>query len=183
MSLRPKREIARLKTCPHGGLNYAELKALGINPEEILDFSVCTNPFMPPPGIKEMLSTIPIEQYPDSEATELRQNLSARLRVPPENILAGSGTTELIRLIATAYFRKRDRVLILEPTYGEYEIACRIVGARPVRHRVKEEENFAPKIEDIVGLIQKHRPAVRQFKFSRSASLESPGKCTLNIAE
>lgn len=158
MSLRPKRGITKLKTCPHGGPNYAELKALGINPNEILDFSVCSNPFMPLPGIKETLSNIAIEQYPDSEAAELRQRLSESLGVPPENIAAGSGTTELIRLIALTYFRKGDPVLILEPTYGEYEIACRMVGARLVRHRATEEDSFIPKIEDVVGLIKKHRP-------------------------
>ena len=77
MSLRPKRGINKLEPCLHGGINYAELKALGLTPDRVLDFSVCTNPFMPPPGIKEMLCNIPIEQYPDSEATEFRQALSA----------------------------------------------------------------------------------------------------------
>ena len=158
MPLQPKRGIARLKTCPHGGINYAELKALGLTPDGVLDFSVCTNPFMPPPGIREILSTIPIEQYPDSEATEFRKELSAHLGVPMENILAGSGTTELIRLIALTYFRKGDPVLLLEPTYGDYEIACRMAGARLVKHRAKEEDNFMPKIEDVADLIKKHRP-------------------------
>ena len=60
MSLRPKQWIARLKTCPHGGINHAELEALGISPDGVLDFSVCTNPFMPPPGLKEMLGSMGI---------------------------------------------------------------------------------------------------------------------------
>ncbi|GAI65245.1 unnamed protein product, partial [marine sediment metagenome] len=41
----------------------------------------------------------------------------------------GGGSTELIRLIALTYFRHGDSVLILEPTFGEYEVACQIVGA------------------------------------------------------
>jgi histidinol-phosphate aminotransferase len=158
MSLRPKREIARLKACPHGGIDHAELKALGLRPEEVLDFSVCTNPFMPPPKIREILGTIDLASYPDSEATEFRERLSAHLGVPAANILAGSGTTELIRLIATAYLRKGDRVLILEPTYGEYEVACRIAGARPGRYRAREEENLAPRIEEVVSTIKEVQP-------------------------
>ena len=133
MSLLPRPEIENLKVCPHGGINYAELSAVGIAPEAVLDFSVCTNPFMPPPGIKEMLNSVAIEKYPDCEATELRQRLSDKLGVPPDNILVGSGTTELIRLIALAYFRQGDNILILEPTYGEYEIAAQIVGAKPIK--------------------------------------------------
>ena len=58
MSLQPKRCIAGLKACAHGGLNYDELKELGIDANAVVDFSVSTNPFMPPPGIKEMLGTI-----------------------------------------------------------------------------------------------------------------------------
>jgi len=158
LSLRPKQGIARLRNCPHGGINHAELKALGLKPDEVLDFSVCTNPFMPPPGIKEMLRTIPIEQYPDSEATEFRQELAAYLGVPAENILAGNGTTELIRLIAMTYFRKGELALFLEPTYGDYEVACRLANMKLVRYRAKEEDTFAPEIADFTDLIREHRP-------------------------
>lgn len=158
MSLRPKRDIAGLETCPHGGINHTEMQALGLSPDEVLDFSVSANPFMPPPGIREILGTIAIEQYPDSEATELRRELSAHLGVPAENILAGSGTTELIRLIAMTYFRKGAPILLLEPTYGEYEVACRLAGARLLRLRGKEENNFAPKIEDVTRLIRERAP-------------------------
>ena len=158
MSLRPKRAIAGLKNCVHGGINHAELKALGLAPNEILDFSVCTNPFMPPPGIKEKMSTIPVEQYPDSQATELRERLSESLGISPENILVGSGTTELIRLIALTYFRQNDPVLLLEPTYGEYEVASRLAGARPVKHRARERNNFTPKIGEVSGLIRQTHP-------------------------
>jgi histidinol-phosphate aminotransferase len=157
LSLRPKQGIANIKTGTHGGINRAELKALGIDPEAALDFSICTNPFLPP-GIRERLGTIPIERYPDSESAEFRQALSENLGIPAENILAGSGTTELIRLITLTYFRRGDPVLLLEPTYDDYEIASRIAGARLIKHRAREEDGFAPRPEEVAGLIRKHRP-------------------------
>jgi len=131
---------------------------MGITPEEVLDFSVCSNPFLPPPGVKKILNTIAIEQYPDSEATEFRQQLSEKLGVSTDSILAGSGTTELIRLIALAYFRPEDGVLILEPTYGEYEVACQIAGAKPVKQWGRAEDNFAPRLGETVNLIRQYRP-------------------------
>ena len=158
MTLQPRPEIEKVKTGYHGGINYAELKTLGISPKAVLDFSVCTNPFMPPPQLKEKLKTAPIERYPDSEANELRQRLSAKLGVPPDNIMVGSGTTELIRLVALAYFRQGDPVLILEPTYGEYEVACQIAGAEPVRQWGREEDNFAPKLVETIVLIKQRHP-------------------------
>ena len=158
MSLRPRPEIENLKACPHGGLNYAELRAVGLTPEAVLDFSVCTNPFPPSSRIRKVLHTAAIGQYPDSETTELRERLSERLAVPRDNIIAGSGTTELIRLIALAYFRPGDRVLLLEPTYGEYEIASLIVGAEPVKQKLRAEDNFAPGLAETLELIRRHHP-------------------------
>ncbi len=158
MSLQPKPEVESLKVCPHGGPDYAELRAMGLTPEEVLDFSVSANPFPPPPGVKKILSTVAINRYPDSEATELRQCLSEKLGVSPHNILAGNGAVELIRLVALAYFRQGDAVLIPEPTFGEYEVACQIVGAEVVRQCARAEEGFALRIEETTNLIRQHYP-------------------------
>ncbi len=158
MPLRPRPEVESLEACPHGGLNQAELKAVGLNPEAVLDFSVCSNPFSPPSGVRKILSTVAINRYPDSEATEFRECLSGKLGVPSDKILAGSGAMELIRLIALTYFRPGDSVLILEPTFGEYKVACQIAGAGVVNQWGREEESFAPRIEETVNLIQQCYP-------------------------
>ena len=159
MPLQPRPRIENIGVCPHGGINYAELQLMGIAPQAILDFSVCTNPFMPPPRIKKMrLGSVAIEQYPDSEATELRQRLSTILKVPSDNIMVGSGTTELIRLIALAYFRHGDKILILEPTYGEYGVASQIVGAKLIKQWMKAKDGFAPLLEETTDLLRQHTP-------------------------
>ena len=158
MSLHPRPEIENIKVCYHGGLDYAELGAMGLAPEDIVDFSVCCNPFMPPPAVRKILNSIAINHYPDSESTELRQCLSQKLGVAPDNILAGNGAVELIRLIALTYFRPGDPILILKPTFGEYEVACQIVGAEVIEQRGRVEEDFLLRIEETVNLIQQHRP-------------------------
>ncbi|MFH1775872.1 MAG: histidinol-phosphate transaminase [Chloroflexota bacterium] len=158
MSLQPRPQIANLMACPHGGINHAELKALGMAPEAVIDFSVSTNPFMPPPGVGKALNQVAIDKYPDSEATELTYRLSQRLGASPESILAGSGSTELIQLIALTYFRPGDPVLILGPTYGEYASACHLAGAEPIEHRAGAGDNFTPQVEGIVAGIRKFRP-------------------------
>jgi histidinol-phosphate aminotransferase len=158
LSLKPKPEIEKIKIPLHGGINYAEIQAMGLSSEEVLDFSVCSNPFIPPPGIKKILNSIAIEQYPDPEAAEFRERLSAKLRVSPDNILAGSGIVELIRLIALTYLSSEDPVLIPEPTFSEYEVACQIIGAKIIKPRMKAEDNFALKAEEMVDLIKQHCP-------------------------
>ena len=158
MSLRPRPEIENMKACHHGGPDYAELRTMGLSPDEVIDFSACCNPFTPPPAVRKTLSDIVINRYPDSQATELRQCLSSKLGVAPDNILAGNGAVELIRLIALTYFRPGDPVLILKPTFGEYEVACQIVGAEIIEPRRRVEDSFLLRIEETADLIQQHRP-------------------------
>jgi len=160
LSVPPRPEVENLKICAHGGLDWAELQSMGLNPEDVLDFSVCTNPFPPPPAVKKALSRATIGRYPDSESTEFRQCLSEKLGVAVENILAGSGSTELIRLIALAYFRRGDSALILAPAYGEYEVACQMMGVQVIKQWGRPEHGFKMKIEETVVLIRQSLPKV-----------------------
>lgn len=158
MPLPPRPEIEKLRTGYHGGLNYAELAAMGLTADKVLDFSVCTNPFTLPAIMRKISKVVAINQYPDSEATELKHRLAEKLGVTPADILVGSGTTELIRLTALTYFRPGDSVLILEPTFDEYEIASQIAGANPIKQWAKAKDNFILKTAETVNLIKQHQP-------------------------
>jgi histidinol-phosphate aminotransferase len=125
----PRAEIKGLSQSVHGGPDHAELKALGFSPQQVMDFSVCCNPYPPPSAVRRAMSSLDICRYPDTSSARLRQKLADMLGIPEDRILAGSGTTELIRLIALAYISPGDEVLILAPTYAEYELTCRISGA------------------------------------------------------
>lgn len=158
MPLYPRPEIANLQNCPHGGPNYAELELLGLRPEEVLDFSVSANPFGPPPGMQEVITSAVIDRYPDSESIELRNSLAIHLNTNSQNIIIGNGSTEIIRLIAFAYFAKDDPVIIVEPTFGEYEIACHISGAKILKHHTKNSNNFKLNMDELIKSIQSNRP-------------------------
>jgi len=158
LPLQPRFEVENLKVCPHGGPDYGELKAMGLAPEEVLDFSVSSNPFPPPPEVRKVVDTIAIDRYPDSEANELKRCLSEMWGVATDNILAGNGSVELIRLIALAYFRHGDPVLIFEPTFGEYEVSCKIVGAEVTKQWRKTEEGFTLNIGEATDYIKQCHP-------------------------
>jgi len=164
LSLLPRPEIQGVTVCPHGGIDYAELETLGIAPQEVLDFSANLNPLGPPPGVMEALSCVSYElseaisHYPDSEACHLRYALAEKLGIKAENILVGNGSTELIRLTALAYFGRGDKVLIIEPTFGEYQVACQIVGASLIKQQLSAENAFLLNIDETIGLIKQHRP-------------------------
>ena len=158
MDARP--EIRHLKTSEHGGLNYSELEATGIAPGEVIDFSVSSNPNGPPPGLRVTTKGVRIERYPDSEANELRRCLGGKLGIEPRNILVGSGSTELIRLAALAYLGKGDTAVVIQPTFGEYEVACNIMGGQIVRQQLALDDGFSLDTGSMVEMVKRHKPKV-----------------------
>lgn len=158
MSLSPNPVIDSLEPCFHGGIDYTELEELGVAPEAVIDFGVNCNPFGPPPGIGVSLSTAAIERYPDSEAGELKRALAVKTGVAVSNLIVGNGSTELIRLVTLAYFGHEDLILIPQPTFGEYEVACRLVGARVLPQPMDPRASLQLEGAQVVKLIRKHQP-------------------------
>ena len=124
----------------HGGIKPAELRALGLTPDEVLDFSASISPLGPPAGVWDALSRVDLAAYPDPNCLKLREALSLHLSgsrpgsVPVERILVGNGSTEIIHLLARVWLSPPrpgtgNTAFLLTPTYGEYEGACRLAGA------------------------------------------------------
>jgi histidinol-phosphate aminotransferase len=155
----PKPKIEHIIRPAHGGIDRAELRRFRVDPEKVLDFSVSVNPFGPPPGMREAIAQAAVDIYPDSDSSEVRELLAAKLHVAPENIFVGSGSTEIIRLIGTAFFDADDRVVIPQPTYGEYETACQLVGARLLKPWMLGEVDFRLNLKRLKELIDEYRPS------------------------
>ena len=124
----------------HGGVKPAELRALGLKPEDVLDFSASVSPIGPPEGVREALSQVDLAAYPDPQCLLLREAISNHLSsassepVGTEKILVGNGSTEIIHLLARAYLSPprpgaANTAFILTPTYGEYQGACQLMGS------------------------------------------------------
>ena len=140
---------APVEPVTHGALDFAELERLGIHPDEVLDFSVNSNPFGASPQVRQAIQRTPLERYPDRESIALRRALSQRLDVPVEQIVIGNGTAELIQLAACAFLQRGENVLIAEPTFGEYERSARLLDANIDRWRATPETGFIPHPDEI----------------------------------
>ncbi len=146
----------------HGALDYAELARLGLQPEEILDFSVNSNPYGPSPCVRAALASVVIERYPDRECLQLRRTILEReltsTRLSLSSILCGNGTSELIWTIARTYLKSGDTVAILGPTFAEYAAACHAVGAIVIEARAQVEARFQPDSEELSAWIRSEQP-------------------------
>lgn len=157
-TISPRREVLDAPSVPHGAPDYEELEAWGLAPQDVIDFSVNGNPYGPPPGVREALEDVPLDRYPDRDALALRRALSERLDVSPQRIMAGNGTAELIWLIALAFVRSGDRVLVLEPTFGEYARAVTLMGGQVETWRARPENDFAIQPDQVAQHLERARP-------------------------
>lgn len=151
-------EVLAVPLATHGALDYGELDQLDVAADDMLDFSVNSNPFGPSPAVAAALAAVPLDRYPDRDALALRRALARQLGLSPHQIAAGNGTAELIQLLALAYVRTDDDVLVLAPTFGEYERACRLLGAHVHTWPATAEDGFAVDIEALGFLLQSVQP-------------------------
>lgn len=154
----PRPAVRELLPDEHGGLDYARLQAEGMTPDEMLDFSVNSNPFGPHPAVWEALARVDIPRYPDPEAGRLRERLAALHGLPPARVLVTSGTAQAIWLVALAYLDPGNAVLIIGPTFGEYRVASALMGATIHVLSAPEERGFYPDPAEIADQVDTHRP-------------------------
>lgn len=81
---------------PHGGDLLAVARALGMDPEEMLDLSVSMNPFAPDVTTLSLSRLDALRRYPD--ARDATVSLARALGVEPSLLLLTNGGAEAIRL-------------------------------------------------------------------------------------
>jgi histidinol-phosphate aminotransferase len=160
MPLQPREAVSKLEAGIHGGYDQAELETLGLAPDEIIDFSVSTNPAGIPAGILRQVSVKDLSRYPDSQSTQLRREIVRISGLSEKNVLVTSGSTEIIRLAVTAYLGEKDRTLLVEPTYGEYRLSCEIAGAEVSTYLTSAGNDFKPDIDALTTRIKTEKPKV-----------------------
>jgi len=154
----PRKEIQATPFDQHGALDFGELERLGIAPDEVIDFSVNSNPWGPSPAVWKAMQQVIIERYPDRESLALRKALAKKFEIDMTNILVGNGTAGLLWLISMAFVQKDDLALVLSPTFGEYARSVALMGAENVFIWASEEDNFTFTPETIQKAFIEYSP-------------------------
>lgn len=112
-----------------------------------------------------------LNRYPDPNQTKIREALSQFLKVDNANLFFGVGSDEIIDLLIKIFcIPNKDNVIICEPTYGMYNVSCRINDVE-VRN-ANLNEDFDIDIDEI--LLQKD-------EFTKILFLCSPNNPTGNL--
>ena len=68
-----------------------------------------------------------VRSYPEPSAASLEQMIARECGISPDEVLVTSGAVDAIYLIAQVY-RNEGTCRIMQPTFREYEDACRVFG-------------------------------------------------------
>lgn len=77
--------------------------------------------------------------YPDGNCYDLRQAVARHVQVPPECLLFGNGSDELIHFIGLTFLMPRDEVITGYPSFVRYDAAAKLSEA--VLHLVPLREH------------------------------------------
>ena len=158
MAIKPRSQVLDVPLVVHGAPDHAELCRLGLHPAEVLDFSSNINAYGPSPAVWEAIARTPLDRYPDNETLALRATLAEHLGVSTQCVLAANGSSELIWLAALTFLRPLDHVLVLGPTFAEYERVAALLGADVEILLAKEENGFALSPSQIHAAIDSWQP-------------------------
>lgn len=75
----------------------------------------------------EEIGELHLNRYPDPHQKDLRRLVGEYYNIPGKNLFFGVGSDEVIDLLIRMFCEpKKDNVIIPEPTYGMYKVACDI---------------------------------------------------------
>ncbi|MEG1141869.1 MAG: histidinol-phosphate transaminase [Clostridia bacterium] len=137
----------------HGANLYDLSKKYGFSKNELMDFSSNINPFGSSKLAKDyVINNIDmVSIYPDSSYMTLKSSISSYCNCFNENIIVGSGATELISSFIQTLNPKKS--LLIVPVYSEYEKELKKINCDIVKYFSASQDNFRIDINNLINKI------------------------------
>lgn len=145
-----RKEILGLNVYKAGKPISEVKRELGL--EEVIKLASNENPLGCSPKVKEALRGLIDEthMYPDASNYELKDVLSNRLGVSPQQVFCSTGSDSLIRVICNTFLEPGDEAIMAEVTFPRYEASTKLMGATSI---IIPMENNGLHIEKMVDAI------------------------------
>ncbi|MBV9138991.1 MAG: aminotransferase class I/II-fold pyridoxal phosphate-dependent enzyme, partial [Hyphomicrobiales bacterium] len=131
---------------------YVPGKSTAEGAEKIYKLSSNETPLGASPKAIEAFKSVMqgLEFYPDGLSTKLREAIAAKYGLDAERILCGSGSDELLSLLANAYVGPGDDGVMSEYGFLVYPIAIRAAGGKPV---IAKERDFQTDVDALLKAV------------------------------
>lgn len=99
--------------------------------EKVIKLASNENPIGPSPKVWEAVKDAysEIARYPLGDAYNLRMAVAKNYNVPPENLVFGSGSNEIIELLLRTFVHEGEHVLSPAPSFSVYGIISTAMGS------------------------------------------------------
>jgi histidinol-phosphate aminotransferase len=92
-----------------------------------------------------------VNRYPDASADRLRQQLADLHHVAPGQIVLGCGSSEILRMAATAFAGAGKKVVVARPTFDLMAQGARAAGSEVIA--VPLRSNYAHDLDDMLSRV------------------------------
>lgn len=110
------------------------------------------NPYPPSPLVLEALRSLDgelLRRYPEPMAGRFRTAVSAALDIPPDWIIVGNGSDELLSVITRACTEPQRRIVCPMPTYVLYRTLAQIQNAEFIE--IPYDEDYNLPLEELIA--------------------------------
>jgi histidinol-phosphate aminotransferase len=118
---------------------------------KVIKLNTNENPYPPSPKVRDVLDGLDVaalRRYPDALAGEFRSVAADLLSVPPEWILPGDGSDDVIMMIARSALQPGRRCAYPVPTFDFYFTQVQIQGAE--RIEVPLDDDFRLPVDALI---------------------------------
>ena len=152
-----KKSLRTVSPYFHGGNVWEVSEKHKIPVDQIIDFSISTNPLGAPEkaveSIRQHLNLI--HHYPDPDHEWLLEVLAKTAGVASNNVVVGNGSTELIYLFNEVFLENGYEAVIPVPTFNEYKAAIERFGGNMLFIKCDSANNFKLNLEKLEKAISK----------------------------
>ncbi len=99
-----------------------------------------------------------LDLYPDSTARRLREAIAQKYGFDANNVVCGSGETEVISMVIRAFAGPDEPVLMHHPCFPVYRIYSNCDGRRPIF--TPTGKDFDPLVEQYIETMKKVKPRI-----------------------
>lgn len=101
-------------------------------------------------ALKAYNASLDLNRYPDSSHAELRAAIGSVHDIPPERLICGAGSDEVIHFLTQAYVGPGDEVLYSRHGFLMYPISARAAGALPI---TAEEQDLRADVDALLAAV------------------------------
>ena len=180
-----KKSLRTLTPYFHGGNVWEISEKYNIPINQLIDFSISTNPLGVPEtaleSIRKHLNLV--KHYPDPTHEWLLKILAKSAEVKSNNIILGNGSTELIYLFTEVFLENGYETIIPVPSFSEYRAAIERFGGKMVFLKCDSKHNFHLNIEELEKLITNKTRIIFLCNPNSPTGILYPRKDILRIIE